>query len=109
METDLAAQAALESTNIPTQVPEWQQEVNRLQDDINGIEIRLEKKIDDNFQDMRVSLMAGLHKLIEIGLGKKISTESMPIPQDGLLGLQPITQVSWSSGTSGSWRASSCR
>ncbi|KAL4295662.1 hypothetical protein GQ457_12G011410 [Hibiscus cannabinus] len=90
----LAAQTTLEGNTVPTQVSEWQQEVNRLQTEMNGMESRLEKKIDDNFQGMRVSLMADLHKLLEIGLGKKISTESIPSPQDGLLGSQPITQGS---------------
>ncbi|KAL4377558.1 hypothetical protein GQ457_02G015650 [Hibiscus cannabinus] len=90
----LAAQTMLEGNTVLTQVPEWQHEVNRLQTEMNGMESRPGKKIDDNFQEMRASLMVALHKLLEIGLGKKISTESIPSPQDGLLGSQPITQGS---------------
>ncbi|KAK9028912.1 hypothetical protein V6N11_026047 [Hibiscus sabdariffa] len=45
--------------------------------------------MDDKFREMRVSIMSDLHKLLEIGLGKKISTEDMPSPQDGVLGSQP--------------------
>ncbi|KAK9020462.1 hypothetical protein V6N11_010486 [Hibiscus sabdariffa] len=82
----LAAQTTLEGDTKITQNLEWQREVNRIHNEMNGMETRLEKKIDDNFQEMRVALMADLQKLLEIGLGKKISVEPTISSHDGILG-----------------------
>ncbi|KAL4301768.1 hypothetical protein GQ457_10G007190 [Hibiscus cannabinus] len=96
----LAAQTTLEGDTTTTQNPEWQREVNRIQIEMNGMETRLEKKIDDNFQEMRVALMADLQKLLEIGLGKKISAEPTISSYDGILGPQPVNQATGGGGSS---------
>ncbi|KAK9005378.1 hypothetical protein V6N11_042814 [Hibiscus sabdariffa] len=80
------AAAGIANQNQPV---EDQQPTNPTQSELTQLENRLETRMDDKFRKMRVLIMSDLHKLLEFGLGKKISAENTPNPQDGVLGSQP--------------------
>ncbi|KAL4347696.1 hypothetical protein GQ457_17G018840 [Hibiscus cannabinus] len=84
-QTALVAQeesVAAATTNVTANQPslsELKQEVTHLQTNFT----RLETSLDERFQTMQTVMMANLHRMLEIGLGKKIDTEA------GLLGTPP--------------------
>ncbi|KAL4335063.1 hypothetical protein GQ457_07G010560 [Hibiscus cannabinus] len=81
----LETQATATATTDQNPLPEWKHETNRLQSEVN----RLESSLEDKFHTMQVTMMANLHKLLEIGLEKKIDTGGLVTEQAGILGSQP--------------------
>ncbi|KAL4273347.1 hypothetical protein GQ457_13G010980 [Hibiscus cannabinus] len=77
--TEKPAQAT-ESTP-PADAPGWQKVTTKIQADVQR-----ENSINEKFQDMQAAMMANLHKLLEIGLGKRIDAGEMLTQHTGVLG-----------------------
>ncbi|KAK8988980.1 hypothetical protein V6N11_030351 [Hibiscus sabdariffa] len=73
----------VETRSQTTQAATWQLETARLQSEINGMEARLETKLDDKLQDMREKLMADFSKLLETSWGKKKSSDDEHLQTEG--------------------------
>ncbi|GMI80696.1 hypothetical protein HRI_001738900 [Hibiscus trionum] len=65
--------------------PDWKQETSRIEAHVQ----RLETSMNTRFQEMQTAMMANLHKLLEIGLGKKIDTSAIAGQHSGILGASP--------------------
>ncbi|GMI82929.1 hypothetical protein HRI_001962200 [Hibiscus trionum] len=68
---------ASQTTAATQNVQEGQTASVTVQSELTNMEGRLEARMDVKFQEMRVSMMTDLHRLLEIAMEKKISMDAM--------------------------------
>ncbi|GMJ06810.1 hypothetical protein HRI_004350200 [Hibiscus trionum] len=85
--TTTGSEVPPQSVGATTQemILDWKQETTRIEAHVQ----RMESSMNDRFREMQTAMRANLHKLLEIGLGKKIDTSAIVGQISGILGTSP--------------------